>query len=78
MQEVCFKLKNIGFSVVKFISLVKTAIAGEDANWGRVIMLPLVKSEEENIIQNKVENIYLVKILVCEIRASIYKKINLR
>ena len=44
--------KNIGFAVANS-PLVKTAIAGEDPNWGRIIMA--VGKSGENIIANKVQ-----------------------
>jgi len=44
--------KNIGFSVANS-PLFKTAIAGEDANWGRIVMA--VGKSGENIIQNKIQ-----------------------
>jgi glutamate N-acetyltransferase / amino-acid N-acetyltransferase len=44
--------KNIGFSVANS-PLVKTAIAGEDPNWGRVIMA--VGKSGENVIANKIQ-----------------------
>ena len=68
-----FQAKKIGFSVVNS-SLVKTAISGEDANWGRVIAA--IGKSEENINQNKLK-ILFGKNLVCN-NGSINKKINLR
>jgi len=44
--------KNIGFSVANS-PLVKTAIAGEDPNWGRVVMA--IGKSEENIVANKIQ-----------------------
>jgi len=44
--------KNIGFSIANS-PLFKTAIAGEDPNWGRVVMA--VGKSGENIIPNKVQ-----------------------
>jgi glutamate N-acetyltransferase/amino-acid N-acetyltransferase len=44
--------KNIGFSIANS-PLVKTAIAGEDPNWGRIIMA--VGKSGENIAQNKIQ-----------------------
>ncbi len=52
--------KNIAFSIINS-PLVKTAISGEDANWGRVIMA--VGKSKERINQNKLK-IYFGKILV--------------
>jgi glutamate N-acetyltransferase/amino-acid N-acetyltransferase len=42
--------KNVGFSIANS-PLFKTAIAGEDPNWGRIAMA--VGKSKENIIQNK-------------------------
>ncbi len=64
--------KNIGFSIANS-PLVKTAISGEDANWGRVIAA--IGKSEENINQNKIKVLF-GKNLVCE-NGSISKKINL-
>tara|TARA_Y100000590_G_scaffold461951_1_gene624848 strand:- start:779 stop:2041 length:1263 start_codon:yes stop_codon:yes gene_type:complete len=44
--------KNIAFSVANS-PLVKTAIAGEDPNWGRIAMA--VGKSGENIVQNKIQ-----------------------
>ena len=44
--------KNIGFSVANS-PLFKTAIAGEDPNWGRIVMA--VGKSGENIIVNKMQ-----------------------
>ena len=44
--------KNIGFSIANS-PLVKTAIAGEDPNWGRIIMA--CGKTGENIIPNKIQ-----------------------
>ena len=54
--------KNIGFSVANS-PLVKTAMAGEDPNWGRIIMA--VGKSGENIIANKVQ-LKIGKYLVAE------------
>jgi|TARA_B110000438_G_C15770734_1_gene631777 glutamate N-acetyltransferase/amino-acid N-acetyltransferase len=54
--------KNIGFSVANS-PLVKTAIAGEDPNWGRIIMA--VGKSGENIIANKIQ-LKIGKYLVAE------------
>ena len=43
--------KNIAFSISNS-PLVKTAIAGEDANWGRVVMA--IGKTREKVLQNKV------------------------
>ena len=63
--------KEIGFSIVDS-PLVKTAIAGQDANWGRIIAA--IGKSEQQINQNKIK-IYFGKNLVCE-KGSIYKNIN--
>ena len=65
--------KKIAFSIANS-PLVKTAIAGEDANWGRVIMA--IGKTEENINQNKIRILFGNNI-VCE-NGSISKKINIR
>ncbi len=65
--------KKIAFSIANS-PLVKTAIAGEDANWGRVIMA--IGKTEENINQNKIKILFGNNI-VCE-NGSISKKINFR
>jgi len=44
--------KNIGFSIANS-PLFKTAIAGEDPNWGRIIMA--VGKSRENIVANKIQ-----------------------
>tara|TARA_B100000029_G_scaffold437220_1_gene452283 strand:+ start:5614 stop:6918 length:1305 start_codon:yes stop_codon:yes gene_type:complete len=44
--------KNIGFSIANS-PLVKTAIAGEDPNWGRIIMA--IGKSKENIVANKIQ-----------------------
>ncbi len=61
--------KKIGFSIVNS-PLVKTAIAGEDANWGRVIMA--IGKTNENINQNKIK-LWFGKTLVCK-NGMVYKK----
>ena len=65
--------KKIAFSIANS-PLVKTAVAGEDANWGRVIMA--IGKTEENINQNKIKVLFGNNI-VCE-NGSICKKINIR
>ena len=65
--------KNIAFSIANS-PLVKTAVAGEDANWGRVIMA--IGKTEENINQNKIKVLFGNNV-VCE-NGSISKKINIR
>ena len=54
--------KNVGFAVANS-PLVKTAIAGEDPNWGRIMMA--VGKSGENIIQNKVQ-VKIGNLLVAE------------
>jgi len=44
--------KNIGFSIANS-PLFKTAIAGEDPNWGRIVMA--IGKSRENIIPNKIQ-----------------------
>ena len=44
--------KNVGFSIANS-ALFKTAIAGEDPNWGRIAMA--VGKSGENIVANKVQ-----------------------
>ena len=44
--------KNVGFSIANS-PLFKTAIAGEDPNWGRIVMG--IGKSGENIIQNKIQ-----------------------
>ena len=65
--------KKIAFSIANS-PLVKTAIAGEDANWGRVIMA--IGKTQEKINQNKIKVLFGNNI-VCE-NGSISKKINLK
>ena len=65
--------KKIAFSIANS-PLVKTAIAGEDANWGRVIMA--IGKTEEKIIQNKIIVLFGNNI-VCE-NGSVSKKINIK
>ena len=65
--------KIIAFSIANS-PLVKTAVAGEDANWGRVIMA--IGKTEEKIIQNKIK-VSFGNNIVCE-NGLISKKINIR
>ena len=44
--------KNVGFSIANS-PLVKTAIAGEDPNWGRIVMA--CGKSWENIVANKIQ-----------------------
>ncbi len=64
---------KVGFSIVNS-PLVKTAISGEDANWGRIIAA--IGKSQENIDQDKIK-IFFGKNLVCY-NGSINKKINLK
>ena len=63
--------KKVGFSIINS-PLVKTAISGQDANWGRVIAA--IGKSEEKINQNKIK-IFFGKNLLCK-NGSIYKNIN--
>ena len=63
--------KKIAFSIANS-PLVKTAISGQDANWGRIIMA--IGKTQEKIQQNKIKISFGSNIL-CE-KGSIYKKIN--
>ena len=63
--------KKIAFSVVNS-PLVKSAIAGEDANWGRVIMA--IGKSYEKINQNKIK-VSFGKNTVCK-HGQISRKIN--
>ena len=67
--------KNIAFSIANS-PLVKTAIAGEDANWGRIVMA--IGKSYEPIDQNKIK-IKFGKYLVTEngMRYSKYSEKNL-
>ena len=47
-----FMAKNVGFSIANS-PLFKTAIAGEDPNWGRIVMA--VGKSGENIVANKIQ-----------------------
>ena len=63
--------KKIAFSIVNS-PLVKTAIAGEDANWGRIIMA--IGKSYEKINQNLIK-IKFGDIIVCS-NGHVQKKIN--
>ena len=65
--------KKIAFSIANS-PLVKTAVAGEDANWGRVIMA--IGKTEENVNQNKIKVLFGNNV-VCE-NGFMSKKINIR
>ncbi len=68
-----YQAKNVGLNIANSL-LVKTAISGEDANWGRVIMA-IGKSYEK--INPKKIKIYFGKNLVCENGAA-FKRINIK
>jgi len=63
--------KNIAFSIANS-PLVKTAISGEDANWGRIIMA--IGKSKEKIKQDKI-SIKLGNFLLA-IKGKKYRKIN--
>ena len=65
--------KKVAFSIAESM-LVKTAIAGEDANWGRVIMA--IGKADKNIQQNKIE-ISFGNLLVAK-NGMKNKKINIK
>ncbi len=67
------QVMKIGFSIINS-PLVKTAIAGEDANWGRIIAA--IGKSNQKINQSKIK-IFFGKNLVCQ-KGFIYNKINLR
>ena len=64
---------NIAFSIAESI-LVKTAIAGEDANWGRIVMA--IGKSEKNIVQDKI----IIKFdnLVVTKKGAMYAKIDIK
>ena len=65
--------KNVGFSIANS-PLVKTAIAGEDPNWGRIIMA--IGKSGENIVANKIQ-LKIGNYLVAEqgkTRKKLYRK----
>ena len=64
--------KKIAFSIINS-PLVKTAISGEDANWGRVIAA--IGKSQEKINQNKIE-LYFGKNLICK-NGMVYNRLNL-
>jgi len=63
--------KNIGFSVANS-PLFKTAIAGEDPNWGRIVMA--IGKSGENIVQNKIQ-VKIGNFLVAE-KSEVAKNYN--
>ena len=64
--------KNIAFSICNS-PLVKTAIAGEDANWGRVVMA--IGKTKEKVLQNKI-TIKFGNLLLAT-KGEMNKKVNL-
>ena len=64
---------NVAFSIAES-SLVKTAIAGEDSNWGRVVMA--IGKADKHIDQNKI----IIKFgnSVVAKKGAMYQKIDLR
>ncbi len=64
--------KKIAFSIINS-PLVKTAVSGEDANWGRVIAA--IGKSQEKINQNKIQ-LYFGKYLICK-NGMAYNKLNL-
>ena len=68
--------KNIGFSIANS-PLFKTAIAGEDPNWGRIAMA--IGKSGENVIQNKIQ-IKIGNYLVAEQskRAKDYNEMDIK
>ena len=64
---------KVAFSIAES-TLVKTAIAGEDANWGRIIMA--IGKGDNHIDQNKVV-IKFGKLIVAK-KGTMYKKINIK
>ena len=63
--------KIIAFAIANS-PLVKTAIAGEDPNWGRIIMA--IGKSGENLIQEKIK-IYLGKYLITK-NGKVFKRYN--
>ena len=64
---------SIAFSIANS-PLVKTAIAGQDANWGRIIMA--IGKENSQIIQNKIK-VKFGSLLVAT-KGQMYDKINIK
>ena len=67
-----YQAKNVAFSIAESL-LVKTAIAGEDANWGRIVMA--IGKADNKIKQNKI-TIKFDKFVVAK-NGSMYSKINI-
>ena len=65
--------KNIAFSIANSL-LVKTAIHGKDANWGRVVMA--IGKTEEKIVQEKI--VLRFGNLIVAKNGMMNKKINLK
>ena len=63
--------KNIGFSIANS-PLFKTAIAGEDPNWGRIVMA--IGKSGENIVANKIQ-VKIGDYLVAE-QGKVFKDYN--
>ena len=63
----------VAFSVANSI-LVKTAIAGQDANWGRIIMA--IGKSDINILKNKIK-LSFGKLIVA-IKGRMYEKIDIK
>ena len=64
---------KISFSIANS-PLVKTAIAGQDANWGRIIMA--IGKADRNVKQNKIK-LKFGNLLVAS-KGEMYQKINLK
>ena len=64
---------DVAFSIAESI-LVKTAIAGEDANWGRVVMA--IGKAHQDVDQNRI--IIKFNDLIVAKKGAIYSKINIR
>ena len=64
---------NVAFSIAESI-LVKTAIAGEDANWGRVVMA--IGKGDKYVDQNKI-TIKFDDMIVAK-KGKMYPKINIK
>ena len=67
-----YQAKKVAFSIADSL-LVKTAIAGEDANWGRIVMA--IGKADSKIQQNKI-TIKFDKFVVAK-NGSMYPKINI-
>jgi len=67
------QVSSVAFSIANSL-LVKTAIAGQDANWGRIIMA--IGKSEEKINQNKIK-LYFGNLLVAK-NGEKYTRINIK